>query len=178
MATRLRNLAFWLLLMLGLGGLYGLAQLATAPIRTESARVASAQSLIDDLRARRATVRAAFSRLPLTAGGVDPRLDAEGSVQDGLQRFQERVRAALTVAGGTPIVSQTGSEAGTENLTTMRLLLRAELSEQGLMGFLKEVESGVPKISIGALEMHKQPGGASDNLELTVTLIMLHADAL
>jgi hypothetical protein len=166
------------LALLGLAILFGLAQVMLVPVRSQSARVAAAQSSIDDLRRRHAAVVFATARLATAVGERDARLDSDGSVQDGLQRLQESVRTALAAAGGTPVVSQTGSEPVGGELTTLLLLLRAQVSEPGLMAFLKAVESGLPKIAVRSLEVHPDPAGENGRLELTVTLLTLHSDAL
>lgn len=174
----IRQSVFWLLVALGLMGTWLALQFILMPIQTETSRLNAAQTSLADLKARREAVAAALAGLRDENGATaDNRLDTQGSVEDALQRFQERVRDALATAGGMSIVSQSGSQSLSPGLTTLRVLLKAQLTEPRLMSFLKEIESGAPKVMIAALEMHPEAGNQSGEIALTVTLQMLHADA-
>jgi hypothetical protein len=178
MANALKPIVFLVLVAAGLAGAYGVARLLIMPVETEGQRVLLAQTELEGLTTRRDTTLAALAALPQISSRPDGRIDSSASVTDALQAFQETVRASLAAAGGEPVVSQTGVDKGADGLSTLRLLIKARLTESALMTFLRQVESTSPKIATDSLELHSSASATGDMLELTATFVMLHTDAV
>jgi threonine dehydrogenase-like Zn-dependent dehydrogenase len=177
-ANLLKPIVFLGLAAAGIAGAYGGVRVLLIPLDTHGQRVALAQTEFDGLTSRREATLAALAAVPPAISGPDARIDRSGSVADALQSFQEAVRTALAAAGGEPVVSQTGIDKGADSLTTLRLLIKARLTEPALMTFLRQVESATPKIATDSLELRSFAGATGDTLELTATFVMLHSDAV
>jgi len=177
MTPLVRNVIAWV--AFGAIGLLAWAAfgLATMPIAAQSARLTVAQSVEGDLIARRDRLSTELARLAPVSQSADPRLDAADDLTSAMQKFQERVRNALSANGGVPLLSQTATEPAGQSLTVLTILLRARLGETALMAFLKAVESGMPSIVVSELQAQQQPGDLSGSLEVTANLSMIHANA-
>jgi hypothetical protein len=92
--------------------------------------------------------------------------------------LQGKIRQAVAAAGGIAMTSQTGSTPLSEQHSKLSLLLRASFEEEGLLNFLKQVETGMPPLIVESLAVQPTNAGRGQpSLDVTATIFVIVSNA-
>lgn len=160
--------------------LWSVETLALGPIRSADRAIGDLHARLTDLRTR--TEAAMFDLARIEAEGSaasQPRLFIENaSAAVSSATVQEQLRSMIASAGGVLLSSLASVEDIEDGMARIRVILRARLSEDGILGLLEQFERTSPRIAVAGLEI--RPTSVDDGqppLELAGVLVAFHLDA-
>lgn len=149
-------------------------------LRLESTRHSANAQQLADMDSRLTDLRSRLISTPVSAPSTRQVSFVEGTPDQALISLQEVTQALLTTSGGTAMAIQGSQAPSGATLTRLTVLVRATLSEQALLTFVRDVESLPNSIFVQKLDVLPPPAGASGTAGLDVTIVIgaTHSNAV
>lgn len=173
----IRSAAFLTAVLLVLGGIYAGAVLFYWDPETRGREeAAQMQAKLADYDRRLAQTRAEMSEL--SAPGDDATL-VLGDESQSAPWLQGAIRQAVAAVGGVATVTQTSVAPISEQHSKLSLLLRARFEEDGLLSFLKQVETSLPPMIVESMAVQPTNVDRSQpSLDVTATIFVIISNAV
>lgn len=172
----IRSAGFFALMLVALGGICaGAVLLYWGPETRGRAEAAEMQSKLAEYDRRLAETRAEMSQLSA------PHDDAPlvlGEESQSAPWLQGAIRQAVAAVGGIAAVTQTSVAPLSDQHSKLSLLLRARFEEEGLLSFLRQIETSLPPMIVESMVVQPTNVDRSQpSLDVTATIFVITSNA-